>query len=69
MRRLWNPGNFERGGNTKTHGVLRAEFIVRDDLPEQMRRGIFAEPAPIRPGCATRARARTSRPTSTMWVS
>jgi hypothetical protein len=44
MRRLWNPGHFERGGNTKTHGIVRAEFIVRDDLPEHMRRGIFAKP-------------------------
>ncbi len=42
--RLWNPGYFERGGNTKTHGVVRAELFVRDDLPERMRRGIFAEP-------------------------
>jgi hypothetical protein len=48
MRRLWNPGHFERGGNTKTHGVVRAEFIVRDDLPEHMRRGIFAEPRTYR---------------------
>ena len=45
MRKLWNPGNFERGGNTKTHGIVRAEFTVRDDLPEHMRRGIFAKPA------------------------
>ena len=44
MRRLWNPGYFERGGNTKTHGVVRAEFTVRDDLPAHMRHGIFAEP-------------------------
>jgi hypothetical protein len=48
MRRLWNPGYFERGGNTKTHGILRAEFIVSDDLPERMRRGIFAEPRTYR---------------------
>jgi hypothetical protein len=48
MRRLWNPGYFERGGNTKTHGVVRAEFTVRDDLPEHMRRGIYAEPATYR---------------------
>jgi hypothetical protein len=48
MRRLWNPGYFERGGNTKTHGVVRAEFTVRDDLPEHMRRGIFAEPQTYR---------------------
>jgi hypothetical protein len=44
MRKLWKPGYFERGGNTKTHGIVRGEFTVRDDLPEQMRRGIFAEP-------------------------
>src|SRR5262245_14575779 len=44
MRENFRPGYFQRGGNTKTHGIVRAEFIVRDDLPEHMRRGIFAEP-------------------------
>jgi hypothetical protein len=44
MRKHWSPGRFERDGNTKTHGVVRAEFIVRDDLPAYMRRGIYAEP-------------------------
>src|SRR5256885_365552 len=44
IRRLWHPGHAERGGNTKTHGIVRAELTVRDDLPEAMRRGIFAEP-------------------------
>jgi hypothetical protein len=44
LRGLWQPGYFERGGNTKTHGVLRAEFIVREDLPDSLRRGIFASP-------------------------
>ncbi len=48
MRGLWNPGFFERGGNTKTHGIVRAEFVVRDDLPEHMRRGIFREPRTYR---------------------
>jgi hypothetical protein len=48
MRGLWNPGHAERGGNTKTHGIVRAEFVVRDDLPEHMRRGIFAEPRTYR---------------------
>jgi hypothetical protein len=48
MRGLWNPGHFERGGNTKTHGIVRAEFVVRDDLPEHMRRGIYAEPRTYR---------------------
>jgi hypothetical protein len=48
MTRLWNPGYFERGGNTKTHGIVRAELTVRDDLPENLRRGIFAEPRSYR---------------------
>lgn len=42
MRGLWRPGGFERGGNTKTQGIVRAEFIVHDNLPENFRRGIFA---------------------------
>jgi hypothetical protein len=32
MRELWKPGGFERGGNTKTQGIVRGEFVVRDDL-------------------------------------
>lgn len=44
MRSLWRPGDFQRAGNTKTHGIVRGEFTVRSDLPEHMRRGIFAEP-------------------------
>src|SRR4030081_2510246 len=45
MRKNFNPGYYQRGGKAKTHGVLRAELIVRDDLPAHMRRGIFARPA------------------------
>jgi hypothetical protein len=48
LRALWKPGWFERGGNTKTHGIVRGEFTVRDDLPEQLRHGIFAEPKTYR---------------------
>jgi deferrochelatase/peroxidase EfeB len=44
MRGLWKPGRFERGGNTKTQGIVRAEFIVHDSLPAQFRHGIFAQP-------------------------
>jgi len=44
MRRTYRPGLFERGGNTKTHGIVKAEVTIRDDLPEHMRRGIFATP-------------------------
>jgi hypothetical protein len=48
LRGLWEPGYFERGGNTKTHALLRGEFTVRDDIPQSMRRGIFATPATYR---------------------
>ena len=44
MRGLWKPGGFERGGNTKTQGIVRAEFIVRDGLPAELRHGIYAQP-------------------------
>ena len=44
MRKLWKPGGFERGGNTKTHGIVRGEFIVHDNLPPQFRHGIYAKP-------------------------
>jgi len=48
MRLLWKPGAFERGGNTKTHGIVRGEFIVHDGLPPQLRRGIYAQPKTYR---------------------
>ncbi len=48
MRKLWKPGGVERGGNTKTHGIVRGEVIVHDNLPEQFRRGIYAEPKTYR---------------------
>ena len=48
MRLLWQPGRFERGGNTKTHGIVRGEFIVHDDLPAKFRHGIYAEPRTYR---------------------
>jgi hypothetical protein len=44
MTSLWKPGAFERGGNTKTHGIVRGEFIVHDGLPAKFRHGIFAQP-------------------------
>ena len=48
MRLLWKPGRFERGGNTKTHGIVRAEFIVHDGLPPEFRHGIYAQPRTYR---------------------
>ena len=44
MRGLWKPGGMERGGNTKTHGIVRGEFIVHDNLPAAFRHGIYAQP-------------------------
>lgn len=44
MKRTYRPGEFERGGNTKTHGIVRGEVVVRDDLPSRLRHGIFARP-------------------------
>jgi len=48
MHLLWKPGGFERGGNTKTHGIVRATFVVHDNLPPEFRHGIFAEPKSYR---------------------
>ena len=48
MKLLWKPGGFERGGNTKTHGMVRGEFTVHDGLPEHLRRGVFAQPKTYR---------------------
>jgi hypothetical protein len=48
MRLLWKPGGFERGGNTKTQGVVRGEFIVHEGLPTALRHGIYAEPKTYR---------------------
>jgi len=48
MRGLWKAGGFERGGNTKTHGIVRGEFVIHDNLPSQFLHGIFAEPKSYR---------------------
>jgi len=48
MQNLWKPGGMERGGNTKTHGICRGEFIIHDNLPENFRRGIYAKPQTFR---------------------
>src|SRR5690349_1002358 len=44
MERAYQPGNYERGGNSKTHGIVRAEVIIRDGLPTHLRHGVFATP-------------------------
>jgi hypothetical protein len=44
MRAHYTPGGYERAGNTKTHGVVRGEFIVRSNLPLEFRKGVLSEP-------------------------
>ena len=48
MHGLWKPGGYERGGNTKTQGIVRAELIVHEGLAPELRHGIFAEPRTYR---------------------
>jgi hypothetical protein len=48
MQAHYTPGTFERAGNTKTHGVVRGEFVVRDDFPPEFRVGLFAKPNTFR---------------------
>ena len=48
MKAHYLPGGFERAGNTKTHGVVRGEFVVKQDLPGIFRRGVFSQPASFR---------------------
>jgi hypothetical protein len=42
MRNHFQPARYERGGNTKTHGLVHGTYTVRDDVPSHMRHGIFA---------------------------
>ena len=42
MNLHFQPGAYERGGNTKTHGLVRATFTVLPDLPDTLRHGVFA---------------------------
>jgi hypothetical protein len=48
MQRAYSPGSFERGGNTKTHGIVRADVIIREGLPAHLRHGVFARPRSFR---------------------
>ena len=44
MRQNYTAGTAERGGNTKTHGVVRGELVIRDGLPANLRHGLFEQP-------------------------
>ena len=42
-RRQYEGRYAERAGNTKTYGVARGEFTVLDDLPDDLRQGLFRD--------------------------
>ena len=55
-RENWLPGGAQRFGNTKTFGVLRAEFMVLPGVPAGLRHGLpRGAAAPIPRGCVFRA--------------
>lgn len=37
-------GKAKRDQHSKHHGLVRASFVVRDDIPEHLRHGIYAKP-------------------------
>ena len=41
-------GEFERAGNTKTHGLVRGELVIHEGLPDKLRKGLFATSATYR---------------------
>ena len=45
LRTNYAPGAAQRGGNTKTHGVVRGELVIHDGLPARLRHGLFEQPA------------------------
>lgn len=55
-RENWLPGSAQRFGNTKTYGIVRAEFTVRPDLPAHLAFGTF------QPGATYRAWVRFASP-------
>lgn len=44
LRQHYTAGTAERGGNTKTHGVVRGELAIHDGLAANLRHGLFAQP-------------------------
>jgi mono/diheme cytochrome c family protein len=44
IQQYQKPGPTKRGQHPKSHGVVRATVQVADDLPDQYKVGIFAEP-------------------------
>ena len=66
-RENWLPGGAQRFGNTKTFGVLRAEFMVPPGVPAGLRHGCRA--ADLSRVGALSGPARMRRRTSRTWAS
>jgi catalase len=43
-RQYPDPKTTERDAHPKQHGLVKAEFIIADDIPEAYRVGVFSEP-------------------------
>ena len=48
MLQDWAPEDMERGGNTKTHALVRGELHVHEGLAADLRHGLFARPGVYR---------------------
>ncbi|WEJ08453.1 hypothetical protein [Sinorhizobium prairiense] len=68
MNAQYQPGSYQRAGNTKTHGVVRGRFIVKSDLPAKLRHGVFATAREYRAWVRFAGPGPASPPTSTMSV-
>ncbi len=44
MSRIYEAGRTKRGAHAKCHGLLKAEFVVQDNLPSEMKVGVFSKP-------------------------
>lgn len=43
MEEAYSPNNLRRDAHPKSHGVVRAEFIIAEDLPEDLHIGLFKQ--------------------------
>ena len=45
IAREYSPPTLKRDAHPKMHGCVQAELVVEGDVPKELRRGVFAEPA------------------------
>ena len=44
MAKSHASGQTKRGAHAKSHGLLKAQFVVHDDIPNELKVGFFREP-------------------------